>query len=109
MNRNLIQDRVSREDYTHREKKLKGFEVISAEEMNKPLTKKQKEALYGQESSFRRGYHHGYNIGSSDANSFSYKKVCKFFNKKLTEWRYGDKSDSITPPEIRGYLKEKKQ
>jgi hypothetical protein len=101
MNTNLIKERVSREDYTHKEKKLKGFKVISADEMNKPLTKKDKEVLYGQENSFRRGYHHGYNVGSEDANSFSYKKVCKFFNEKLTEWRYGDKSDFITPPDIR--------
>ena len=46
MNTNLIQDRVSREDYTHKEKKLKGFKVISADEMNKPLTKKDKERLF---------------------------------------------------------------
>tara|TARA_R100001244_G_C5112877_1_gene121568 strand:+ start:47 stop:373 length:327 start_codon:yes stop_codon:yes gene_type:complete len=108
MNRNLIQDRVSREDYTHKEKILKGFKLLSGDEMDKPLTEKQKEALSWQESSFRRGYHHGYNEGSADANSFSYKKVCKFFNEKLTEWRYGDKSNHSFPPEIRSYLKEKK-
>ena len=108
MNKNLIQDRVSREDYTHKEKRLKGFKVISADELDKPLTEKQKEASYFQENSYRRGYHQGYNEGSADANSFSYKKVCGFFNKKLTKWRYGNISDFTRPPEIRSSLKGKK-
>jgi hypothetical protein len=41
------------------------------------------------DNNYRRGYHHGYSQALDDQKWG--KSVIKFFNTKLTQWRYGKK------------------
>jgi hypothetical protein len=52
------------------------------------------------EHSFRRGYCHGYSQGIDDSLKKKYDMLCKFFDDKLTPWRFSDCSKLIVPPEI---------
>ena len=55
---------------------------------NKPINK---ERIFESESSYRRGYLHGYDSAIDDIAETSIEKVIKFFDRKLTQWRYGKK------------------
>ena len=50
------------------------------------MLKEPKNPLHN-DSSYRRGYLHGYDSGMDDTKSG--KNVIKFFNNELMKWRYG--------------------
>tara|TARA_R100000656_G_scaffold96182_1_gene69832 strand:- start:369 stop:614 length:246 start_codon:yes stop_codon:yes gene_type:complete len=74
-----------------------------SEILNEPIDK---ERIFESESAYRRGYLHGYDSAIDDIAETSVEKVIKFFDRKLTQWRYGkrpykDCNEFELPPQNR--------
>jgi hypothetical protein len=50
-----------------------------------------KERIFESESAYRRGYLHGYDSAIDDIKETGIEKVIKFFDRRLTQWRFGQK------------------
>ena len=87
---------------------MKEVKIKTFKDLNKPLTKKQKEEYKIQEASYRRGFRHGYDQALDDAPDGVTNYHYKFFNKVLTPWSYFKDKISKTgkimvfPPTIGG-------
>tara|TARA_Y100001938_G_scaffold151212_1_gene247607 strand:- start:20388 stop:20660 length:273 start_codon:yes stop_codon:yes gene_type:complete len=83
------------------------LKIFTGEELLNSKTDKSGEIL--EESTYRRGYYHGYDSAIDDMRAYSHKKVIGFFNKTLLKWRYGKipfKKTFDFPPSMKPKLKE---
>jgi hypothetical protein len=83
--------------------KIKKGEKVKVIEITEENLKKASENY--DDSSFRRGYMHGYNDGCDDAEySATRKEICNFINKILMPWTFGKEKypmdKMIIPPSI---------
>ena len=73
------------------------MKVLTLKDLKKPLTKEQEEHSLEIESSYRRGYLHGYSTAQDDAISWGGQATIGFFNNVLTPWRYfKDKASQVS-------------
>jgi hypothetical protein len=68
------------------------------------MLKNKENELYYQETSYRRGYHHGYSTAIDNIKMFGVKipkSIYNFFNKALFKWRNTSSSELEMPPQIK--------
>tara|TARA_R100001082_G_C4365496_1_gene161681 strand:- start:1574 stop:2038 length:465 start_codon:yes stop_codon:yes gene_type:complete len=90
----------------YHEDELRGYKIIRGKEIIK-LDKNALEvttynkSFASQESSYRRGYVHGYSTAINHTSVHPLKSVLKYFNDKLRAWRYSNNNDMVIPPSIK--------